>query len=195
MPGYVLRARLSLVRPMGRAVGVARGAPAREWHVLRGHPDRTRLQFGVVLDLMSDGVPRFRRPRLREQPAFRHAVSRQLATVWKSTRSSRVVGRLASSMVGSKRRATSAMTSSVTRLRISIHAIVVRLPAGAVRLDEPDAVKDERKVALDVCVDTEEQIAVRGNGTISRCVERDSPRRRDRGSPSRPRRRGRRSSS
>ena len=41
-----------------------------------------------------------------------------------------------------------------------IHAIVVRLPAGAVRLDEPDAVKDEREVALDVCVDTEEQIAV-----------------------------------
>ncbi len=64
-----------------------------------------------------------------------------------------------------------------------IHAIVIRLPAGAVRLDEPDAVEDEREVALDVCVDAEEQIAVRGNGTISCRVERDSPRRRDRSSP------------
>jgi hypothetical protein len=46
---------------MGGAIGVARRAPAREWQVLRGHPDPARLRFGVVLDLVSDYVALLRR--------------------------------------------------------------------------------------------------------------------------------------
>jgi hypothetical protein len=36
-----------------------------------------------------------------------------------------------------------------------IHAIVIRLAARAVRLDHPEAVNDEREIALDVRIDAE----------------------------------------
>ena len=86
--------------------------------------------------------------------------------VWKSARSSMVVGRLS---LDGQVEAAGDLRNDVVGHAVEdlIHPIVVRLPAGAVRLDEPDAVKDEREVALDVCVDAEEQIAVRGNGAIS----------------------------
>ena len=100
------------------AEGVARSAAADERRIARRRHDRLRLRDRVLFDCRDDELARFGCRRRCEQLGAAPRLLRQAASDWNTAASSKLVGRLLSSTVGSKRRAISAVMSSATRLRM-----------------------------------------------------------------------------
>ena len=110
--------------------------------------------------------------------ALRQAVSRQAGMSWNARKSSARAGHVG--VVDRRIEAAGDLGVQVVAHPVEelVDAVVVRLAARAVRLDHPDALEDEREIALDMRVHAEQEVAGGGHRAVGGGVEGDRPRRR-----------------